>query len=158
MANARCARANLAKALKNFATAIYWDDETDEYQLAIAQVYATTGQPLKAALHFRKSLVLCCGVPKFWLRFAEFFAQNGQWKKALWVIDDGILNSFGPELGYYRAAALFQTGRRAAGFDQLEATLETDFEKHETLFQFNAELLEDTEVLEFIAGHQNTTN
>ncbi len=148
----------LQKAVEHFAQAIFWDDENADYHLALAEVFAATGKPKKAVGHFEKSLVQCCGIPKYWMRYATFFAQAGLWKKAFLVLEDGLLNSYGPEIAFSHAAALFQIGRRTEAFGQLEATLESDFENHEAVFRFSPELFLDAEIRACVARYQNTAN
>ena len=148
----------LATAISHFSQALYWDNENEDYHLAIAEAYAATGVPKKAVSHFKKSLMLCCGVPKFWLSFANFYAQSGNWKKALSVLEDGLLNSYGAEMAFFHAAMLFQLGRRAEGFEQLEAAMGSDAEKHESFFRYSPDLKSDADILACIARCQNTKN
>jgi tetratricopeptide (TPR) repeat protein len=144
----------IEKAVNYFKKAVELSPKNEMYQITLAESFAKIGDAKQAIFHFRKAILNADGVPTFWLRYATFFAKDKQWKKALRVLDDGEVNSYGAELAFCRSAALILTNRREEGLELLDCTLAEDFSTHEILFSFAPELAEDAEIRTIITGFQ----
>ena len=137
-----------------FKKAVDLKKESDEYHAALAEVYVLLDDVRNAKRHFKKATNLAPDETKTWIQFASFLMQRGEFDGAFEVLEDAELNSFGIELTYCRAACLFLMKNRADAFDALGDALADDFEMHDSLFDLAPSLLNDSEVLGFIATNR----
>jgi tetratricopeptide (TPR) repeat protein len=144
----------LGKAINYFKKTVELSPKNEIYQITLAESFAEIGDAKQAVFHFRKATLNADGVPTYWIRYATFFAKIKQWKKALRVLDDGEVNSYGADLAFCRSAALILSNRRAEGLELLDCTLAEDFSAHEILFTFAPELAEDADIRAMIADFE----
>ena len=80
----------------------------------------------------------------------------GKEKKALRVLEDAEMYSFGAEIEYCRIACLFSMGKRSEALYRLGEALQTDFDKHETILTWQPTLAENADFQAVIKSFQPT--
>ena len=80
-------------------------------------------------------------IPEIWLDWSFILSEQGDYEKALEIIEIGI-DALPEEASlYYRAVVyLIKASKYKEGFLYLENALTLDFEKHKELFEFFPEL------------------
>jgi tetratricopeptide (TPR) repeat protein len=133
------------KAIDCYQKAIAGNSQREDYHAALGEAYHQTEQYSKAIACYRRAAIIAPDVAKNWVRFAEFWLEVGQNRKALRVLDDALLHSFGAEIEYCRTACLYAMGRTTEALDSLTDALQQDFDKHTSLSRWQPNLLESAD-------------
>ena len=103
---------------------------------------------------YRKAAFIAPDDVQSWLRYAGFWLTVGQGKKALRVLEDAEMYSFGAEIEYCRIACLFSMGRQSEALYRFAEVLQTDFDKHETILTWQPTLAENADFQAVIKSFQ----
>ena len=136
------------------ATAI--NGRKEEYFAALGDAYFKLENYSQALSSYRKAAFIAPDDVQYWLRYAGFWLSVGQEKKALRVLDNAEIYTFGAEIEYCRIACLFSMGRRSEAMYRLADALQTDFDKHGTLLDLQPKLAENADFQAVVKSFQPT--
>jgi tetratricopeptide (TPR) repeat protein len=134
------------------ATAL--NNKKEAYFAALGDAYYHLENYSKAVASYRKATLIAPDDVDYWLRYAGFWLKVGQEKKALKVLDNAEICTFGAEIEYCRIACLFSMGRQGEAMYRLSEALQMDFDKHETLFTWQPTLADNAEFQAVVKSFQ----
>jgi tetratricopeptide (TPR) repeat protein len=143
-----------AKAVNFFLRATALNNRKEEYFAALGDAYFKLENYSQALASYRKATFIAPDDVQYWLRYAGFWLSVGQEKKALRVLENAEIYTFGAEIEYCRIACLFSMGRHSEAMYRLTEALETDFDKHETILAWQPTLAQNTEFQAVVKSFQ----
>lgn len=151
-----CAAMNgkYSKAVNFYLRATALNNRKEEYFAALGDAYFQLENYSQSLASYRKAAFIAPDDVQSWLRYAGFWLTVGQEKKALRVLEDAEMYSFGAEIEYCRIACLFSMGRKSEALYRLGEALQTDFDKHETVLTWQPKLAENADFQAVIKSFQ----
>jgi tetratricopeptide (TPR) repeat protein len=143
-----------AKAVALYLRATALNNRKEEYFGALGDAYFQLEKYSQALASYRKAAFIAPDDVQYWLRYAGFWLRVGQEKKALRVLENAEIYTFGAEIEYCRIACLFSMGRRSEALYRLADALQTDFDKHDTLLVLQPKLAESADFQAVVKSYQ----
>jgi tetratricopeptide (TPR) repeat protein len=141
---------NWVNAINAFHKAINIENRREEYYSGLANAYAQIGKHKKANHYFAKATETGPEQSTFWFEHASFLIQIGDTLSALDVLDEAEDHTFGADLIYCRAAALFNLGLKKQALEVLQEALDEDLELSKVLFKVVPDLEADEDIQSII--------
>jgi tetratricopeptide (TPR) repeat protein len=139
-------------AIDAFKEAILIDGLKEEYYFGLAEVYYQTNELDLANKFYQKATDIAPETSKCWIHYAHFLMKIGDKEKALNLLDEADLYSFGTELIFSRIAVLFSLKKRKEALVLLRKALKENYKKHHFLFEMFSALKDDKEVQKMISS------
>lgn len=155
LGNCLAASENWYAAINSYFKAIDLDDSREEYFLALAKAYVKVEDFNKATINFHKAAILGNEETVYWKEYTCFMIKLGLYQEALQILDEAEDYTFGADLLYCRAIALFFTKKKRAGLDILAEALEEDFSEHSIIYTLAPELEIDKEINAMIKYYES---
>ena len=133
-----------SNAIPYFKQAIGLDNRREEYYAALGSVYYKLEKYDRAYQCFDKAAVLAPEQTTIWVQFASFLFNVGYYEEALEILDDGERHAVGEELSYCKVACLYKVGKDKEAISVLANALTEDYDKHELLFKYVPELVDNS--------------
>jgi len=149
------ANENWYGAINSYFKAIDLDDSREEYFLALARAYVKVEDFNKATINFHKAAILGNEETVYWKEYTCFMIKLGLYQEALQILDEAEDYTFGADLLYCRAIALFFTKKKRAGLDILAEALEEDFSEHSIIYTLAPELEIDKDINAMIKYYES---
>jgi tetratricopeptide (TPR) repeat protein len=143
-----------AVAVNFYLRATALNNKNEAYFAALGDAYYHLENYSRAVASYRKAAFIAPDDMDYWLRYAGFWLKVGQEKKALKVLDNAEIYTFGAEIEYCRIACLFSMGRRSEALYRLAEALQTDFDKYETLLTWQPTLADNEEFQAVVKSYQ----
>ncbi len=134
------------RAIDAYETAIALDSTREEYVAALAEAFFNVNNLDEADKNFYKATGIAPDLSEYWIRYATFLLDIGASSKALDILDEADIYSFGTELQYCRVACLLEDNQRKEALALLCQVLEEDYQLHTVLYDLLPHLQEDIEV------------
>ncbi len=126
----------------------------EEYFAALGDAYFALENYSHALSSYRKAAFIAPDDVNCWVRYAGFWLRVGQEKKALRVLENAEIYTFGAEIEYCRIACLFSMGKHSEAMYRLTEALQMDFDKHETILTWQPNLAEDADFKAVVKSFQ----
>jgi tetratricopeptide (TPR) repeat protein len=143
-----------AKAVTFYLRAVALNNRKEEYFAALGDAYYKLENFSQALTSYRKATFIAPDDVSYWLRYAGFWLNVGQEKKALRVLDNAEIYTFGAEIEYCRIACLFSMGRHSEAMYRLTEALQTDFDKYEVILDWQPTLADNAEFQAVVKSFQ----
>ncbi|MDZ7876245.1 MAG: tetratricopeptide repeat protein [Saprospiraceae bacterium] len=143
-----------AQAVNFYLRATVLNSKNEAYFAALGDAYYHLENYSKAVASYRKAAFIAPDDVDYWLRYAGFWLKVGQEKKALKVLENAEIYTFGAEIEYCRIACLFSMGRRSEAMYRLTEALQTDFDKYETVLTWQPTLAENADFQAVVKSFQ----
>ncbi len=127
-------------AINAYHKALEIDDAREEYTLSLAKAYTEVEAYNKATIYFHKATQLCSEESCYWAEYVFFVLKLGLYKEAIQILNEADEHTFGADLLYCRAIALFFLKKKKIGLEFLAEALEEDFSMHTIIFKLAPEL------------------
>lgn len=137
---------NWYSAINAYLKAIDLDSEREEYYLGLAKSYVKVEEYNKATINFNRACRLCNEDPAYWKEYASFIIKMGLYEEAIIILDEAEDYTFGAELLYCRAIAMFFLKKKKAGLDILAEALSEDPSMNHIIFELAPEFEIDQEI------------
>jgi tetratricopeptide (TPR) repeat protein len=134
------------KAINAYETAIALDSTREEYVAALAEAFFNINNLDEADKNFYKATGIAPDLSEYWIRYATFLLDIGASDRALEILDEADIYSFGTELQYCRVACLLEDNQRKQALTLLCQVLQEDYDQHTVLYDLLPHLQEDVEV------------
>ncbi len=143
-----CATAskNWRNAIRYYQKAITIEEGREEYFAAIGEAYAELNDNEKAFQYFDLAIELAPEQAVYWIKFATFLINNGDYDDALDLLVEADENSVGAELLFCKAACLFNMNESTEAMNVLAEALTENFEMHPLLFSYLPALESDRKI------------
>jgi tetratricopeptide (TPR) repeat protein len=145
------------EAIRSFRDAIRINGRKEEYFAAAGEAYFQLGEIAEAEAFFQKATEIAPDQADYWMQLATFYIDTAEPEKAVEVLDEASMYTWGSEFSYCRVVALLQTGVRQQALLHLHVALSESFDSHELLFSMEPELQEDPEVMRIFRMYQGET-
>ena len=142
------------KAINAFHKAITLENQCEDYYLQIAHAHYALGSYSKAEFFFRQAVSIGPERSMLWKDFVVFLIKIGKRKEALDLIEESDACTFGPELIYCKAVAMYVSNMKEAAYKIFEEALIEDFKIHQFIFQIEPELMLDTDLQAMISYYR----
>jgi tetratricopeptide (TPR) repeat protein len=142
------------KAVDFFLRATALNNRKEEYFAALGDAYFQLENYSQSLASYRKAAFIAPEDVQCWLRYAGFWLSVGQEKKALRVLEDAEVYTFGAEIEYCRIACLFSMGRRSEALYRFAEVIQTDYDKHQTVLTWQPKLAENADFQAVIKSFQ----
>ncbi len=133
-------------AINAYLKAIDIDDTREEFFLALAKAYVKVEDYNKATINFHKATKVCVEDSIYWREYVCFVLKIGLYEEAIQILDEADEHTFGADLLYCRAIALFFMKQKKAGLEILTEALEEDFSMYKLIFELAPELEVDKDI------------
>lgn len=137
-------------AIAALLKAIDLEDRREEYYAELAACYQSAGERGKADFYYRKATEVGPEEDTYWQLHVRFLIDQGEYEKALDVLDEADYHTTGAVLSYSRAVCLFMLDRRARAITALREALLTDVAGHSILFDLVPQLRSDREIVSMV--------
>ena len=147
-----CAKAlhQWTQAIDAFKKAIKLSSHREDYYAGLADAYFESNQLANALSSYRRAANIGCDDVSYWLRYAYFLINIGQLKSALRVLDKADMYAGGTEIEYCRIACLYEMGKKNEALYKLSEALQSDYDIHTTLFDWQPHLADKADLLAVI--------
>ncbi len=139
-----------AQAIDAYKKAIKLSNNREDYHAGLADVYFQTDQLANALSSYRRAANIGCDDVTYWLRYAYFLINIGQLKSAMRVLDKADMYAGGTEIEYCRIACLYEMGKKKEALYKLGETLQSDYDMHKTLFDWQPHLADNADLVAVI--------
>ncbi len=129
------------KAINAYHKAIMLEDQCEDYYLHIAHAYDAIGSYDKAEHFYAQAVEIGPEQSLYWRDYIAFLIKVGKKVEALEVFDQADNYTFGADLLFCKAIALFLNGQESEAFKHFEEGLKEDFKEHELIFKIEPELM-----------------
>jgi len=129
------------KAINAFHKAIMLEDQCEDYYLHIAHAHNAVGSYNKAEIFFGKAVETGPEQSLYWRDYISFLIKVGKKKAALQVFEEADNYTFGADLLFCKAVALYLNGDTTEAFKNFEEGLKEDFSMYEHIFEIEPELM-----------------
>jgi tetratricopeptide (TPR) repeat protein len=143
-----------AQAVNFYLRATALNSKKEEYFAALGDAYFKLENFSRALASYRKAAFIAPDDVAYWLRYAGFWLNVGQEKKALRVLENAEIYTFGAEIEYCRIACLFSMGRHSEAMYRFAEALQTDFDKYETILNWQPKLAENADFQAVVKSFQ----
>jgi tetratricopeptide (TPR) repeat protein len=142
------------KAVGFYLRATALNSKKEEYFAALGDAYFELENFSQALSSYRKATIIAPDDVHYWLLYAGFWLRVGQEKKAMRVLDNAEIYTFGAEIEYCRIACLFSMGKQSEAMYRLAEALQTDYDKYETILTWQPNLAENAEFKAVVKSFQ----
>jgi len=129
------------KAINAYHKAIMLEDQCEDYYLHIAHAYNAIGSYDKAEHFFAQAVEIGPEQSLYWRDYIAFLIKVGKKEEALEVFDQADNYTFGADLLFCKAVALFLNGQTTEAYKHFEEGLKEDFFMHDLIFKIEPELM-----------------
>ena len=137
---------NWYSAINAYLKAIDLDSEREEYYLGLAKAYVHVEEYNKATVNFNRACRLCNEDATYWKEYASFIIKLGLYQEAILILDEAEEHTFGAELLYCRAIAMFFLKQKKEGLNILAEALSEDPSMNHIIFELAPEFEIDQEI------------
>ncbi|HLF64545.1 MAG TPA: tetratricopeptide repeat protein [Saprospiraceae bacterium] len=141
-------------AISALIKAIDLEDRREEYYAELASAYQSAGELGKADFYFRKATEIGPELDTYWYMHIRFLIGQGEYEKALDVLEEADYQTSSAGLDCCKAICLFKLKRRSKAINALRDALLDNFSTHEILFELIPELKEDKEITSMLRYYQ----
>ena len=134
------------QAARYFIQAIQFDETNDSYHLDLARAHADQGKVKSAIRHYARAVEYMPDLNESWFEYILYLQKNNRCEQALATLEEGNLGIHNPEFDYIKVILWYREGQTDRALHLLGDALDNDFDAHEILGQWGAELLNDTRV------------
>ncbi|MCO6463597.1 MAG: tetratricopeptide repeat protein [Saprospiraceae bacterium] len=133
-------------AINAYHKAIDIETRREEYYLGLAKAYVAVEDYNKATINFQKATETGPEETLYWREYASFLVKLGLYDEALQVLDEADEHTYGTDLVYCRAAALYLSKDKEECMFLLEDALPEDYASHTIIFDLAPEIRLDKEI------------
>ena len=148
---------NYEKSVNFYLRATALNNKKEEYFAALGDAYFKLENFSQSLASYRKAAFIAPDDVQYWLKYAGFWLSVGQEKKALAVLENADIYTFGAEIEYCRIACLFAMGRKSEALYRFSEAVQTDFDKYETILTWQPNLAENTDFQAIVKSFQYGT-
>ncbi len=142
------------KAINAFHKAITLEDKSEDYFLHIAHAHKAIGSYDKAEYFFSQAVEIGPEQSLYWRDYISFLIKIGKKQEALEVFEEADNFTFGADLLYCKAVALYLNGDKQTAYQTFEEGLKEDFAEHKLIFEIEPELMLDKDLIAMIAYYR----
>jgi len=142
------------KAINALHKAITLEDKCEDYYLHMAHCHKALGGHQKAEFFYSKAVGLEPEQSIYWRDYVSFLLKVGKKEEALQVFDQADNFTFGADLLFCKAVALYQNGNMKDALTTFEEGLMEDFTQHEIIFDIEPELMLNNELKSMISYYK----
>ncbi|HRX28604.1 MAG TPA: tetratricopeptide repeat protein [Saprospiraceae bacterium] len=142
---------NWYSAINAYQKALAIEEDREEYYIGIAKAYAAIEDYGKATLNFQMATEINDQDSHVWAEYISFILKLGLYKEALQIVEEADYHTYGADLLYCKAAALFFLKRKKSGLKILEEALIDDIAAKTILFNLAPELEVDKEIAAMVS-------
>ncbi len=137
-------------AIEKLSKALELAPRREEYAAVLGEAYYRVGRFDDAAQYFNHAIEVAPDVGIHWIRYATFFMNEGDMKKAFEQINLAYIHSYGVEIKYCHAAICYRNGDKDACLHKLQEAMEEDASAFSSLLNLCPEIEADAEIMDFI--------
>ena len=138
-----------------FRKAIQLNPDVAGYWLGLAHAEAQVGNMVSAMEAYEHAANLDSASPEVWVEWSLLHYEQGDYEKAVDLINEGIDElPEEAELYYYATAYLINAGKYKEAFQYLENALLLGYDQHPMLFEFFPELETQKALYKIIDQHR----
>ena len=139
-------------AVGYFQEAIQLQDDNELYRVDLARAYADLKKYKNACRQYDAAVTIAPEDNNIWYEFILFQQRIDRLEDALETLEMGNLNVGNPEFQYIEALVWYREGQTDRALQLLADALDEDYECHDLLKTWGADMLEDTRVRALIAA------
>ncbi|MCS6967143.1 MAG: tetratricopeptide repeat protein [Cytophagales bacterium] len=135
------ARQRWYEAIGFLKKSVRLDNQREEYWLALATAEWKTGNVVSAIEAYQQASYINPSNPQVWLDWSEIYRQQGDYKKAIDLLEEGLEECLNhADLHYRLCVCCLEAGKYKQSFAYLENALTLDFDRHTVLYEWIQDL------------------
>ena len=141
-------------AVHFFKQALKLDDTREDYRFVLGQTYTKLGRIKKAAQQLTAAIEAAPELSNYWFEMVKLLLHQQKTNEALELVNVALENTYGADLIYGQAAALFALNQETKALEVLGEALQEDFREHRLLFELTPALRNHKQVKAIIRYYQ----
>jgi tetratricopeptide (TPR) repeat protein len=141
---------NLKPAKYFLKKALEKNERNEFYACDLANIHYRLDEYTEAAHYFERAVEIAPEESVYWIRLASFYIETDNNEEALAIVEEASNYSPDSQLHFCKVACLIKLGFRKDALNILMNMLVDHYEEHHSLFEFDPNLMNDSEVLETI--------
>ena len=141
---------NLKPAKYFLKKALEKNTRNEFYACDLANIHYLLEEYTEAGYYFERAVEIAPEESVYWIRLASFHIEIGNNEEALAIVEEASNYSPDSQLYFCKVACLIKLGSRKEALNILMTMLVDHYEEHHSLFEFDPNLMNDSEVLETI--------